>query len=44
MEVKQIYEIINSITSEDLGLSAVLSEDPQDRLRGRSDAYPEKTS
>ena len=27
MEVKQIYEIINSITSEDLGLSAVLAED-----------------
>ena len=27
MEVKQIYQIINSITSEDLGLSAVLSED-----------------
>ena len=27
MEVKQIYEIINSITSEDLGLSSVLSED-----------------
>lgn len=27
MEVKQIYQIINSITSEDLGLSSVLSED-----------------
>lgn len=27
MEVKQIYEIINSITTEELGLQAVLSED-----------------
>ena len=27
MEVKQIYEIINAITSEDLGLTSVLSED-----------------
>lgn len=27
MEVKQIYEIINSITSEDLGLESVLAED-----------------
>ena len=27
MEVKQIYEIINSITKEDLGLESVLSED-----------------
>ena len=27
MEVKQIYELINSVTSEDLGLSAILNED-----------------
>ena len=27
MEVKQIYEIVNSITSEELGLQTVLSED-----------------
>lgn len=27
MEVKQIYELINSVTSEDLGLSAILKED-----------------
>ena len=27
MEVKQIYSIVNSITSEELGLQTVLSED-----------------
>ena len=27
MEVKQIYQIINSITSEELGLESILKED-----------------